>query len=229
MSRRGRSTPPDRPSWGHVPDAVVRRLSLYLRELQRYVQCDRETVSSTQLAEALGLTDSQVRKDLAHFGQFGYRGRGYRCQELVTAIRKILGTERAWPVAVVGLGNLGRALLGYRGFAQQGFQVVAGFDIDAKRLWPPIDGVELHLLDALPEVLPRLGIRLAMLAVPASAAQAVAERLVQSGVVGVLNFAPVALSLPPQVHVVRVDLAMELEQLSFAIVHRLDQSTTFYR
>jgi redox-sensing transcriptional repressor len=207
----------------NVSEVVVRRLSLYLRELQRYAQAGCATVRSTQLAQTLGLTDSQVRKDLAYFGQFGYRGRGYVCTELIDALRRILGTEQTWPVAVVGMGNLGRALLGYRGFAQQGFRIAAGFDIDSRRLMPPVDGVELHLVDAMPDVVRRLGIRLAMLAVPADAAQAVAEQCVQAGIEGILNFAPVALSLPPQIHVVRVDLAMELEQLSYAVVHRTGQ------
>src|SRR5215510_3274904 len=112
-----------------VPKAVVSRLSLYLRELQHLVRDGHETTSSTQLGKLLGFTDAQVRKDLAYFGQFGYPGIGYRCSELVDAIKKILGTNQPWPLAIVGLGNLGRALMGYRGFAQQGFQIAAAFDI----------------------------------------------------------------------------------------------------
>src|SRR6188474_2240593 len=112
-----------------VPKAVVSRLSLYLRELQHLVRDGHETTSSTQLGKVLGFTDAQVRKDLAYFGQFGYPGIGYRCDELIREIRRILGTHRPWPVAMVGAGNLGRALLGYKGFEQQGFRVVAAFDI----------------------------------------------------------------------------------------------------
>src|SRR5215475_8726444 len=112
-----------------VPKAVVSRLSLYLRELQHLVRDGHETTSSTQLGRVLGFTDAQVRKDLAYFGQFGYPGIGYRCEQLIAEIRKILGTNRPWPVALIGVGNLGRALLGYRGFTMQGFRLVAAFDI----------------------------------------------------------------------------------------------------
>src|SRR6187431_2504632 len=109
-----------------VPKAVVSRLSLYLRELQHLVRDGYETTSSTQLGRLLGFTDAQVRKDLAYFGQFGYPGIGYRCAELIAAIKKILGTNQSWNLAIVGMGNLGRALIGYRGFHQQGFEIVAG-------------------------------------------------------------------------------------------------------
>src|SRR4030095_4929996 len=113
-----------------VPKAVVSRLSLYLRELQHLIRDGHETTSSTQLGRLLGFTDAQVRKDLAYFGQFGYPGIGYRSSELVDAIKRILGTNQPWSIAIVGLGNLGRALIGYRGFALQGFRIVAAFDID---------------------------------------------------------------------------------------------------
>src|ERR1043166_5776875 len=113
---------------GAVPKAVVSRLSLYLRELQHLVRDGHETTSSTQLGRLLGFTDAQVRKDLAYFGQFGYPGIGYRCSELIDAVKRILGTNQPWPLAIVGMGNLGRALMGYRGFQQQGFEIVAAFD-----------------------------------------------------------------------------------------------------
>ncbi len=207
-------------SAGEVSKAVVSRLSLYLRELQRELRQGQETISSTQLGQKLGVSDSQVRKDLACFGQFGYPGRGYRCEELVATIRRILGTDQVWPVGVVGLGNLGRALLGYRGFSHQGFQIVAGFDVDDAKVQRPIEGIRLYPLGELPTVVREQGLRLAILAVPAHAAQEVADQLVAAGIEGVLNFAPVTLSLPPQVRVVGVDLAVELEQLSFALIHR---------
>jgi redox-sensing transcriptional repressor len=124
---------PTPPAEGAVPKAVVSRLSLYLRELQHLVRDGHETTSSTQLGSLLGFTDAQVRKDLAYFGQFGYPGIGYRCNELISAIKSILGTDRCWPVALVGLGNLGRALLGYKGFETQGFCIAAAFDTDPQR------------------------------------------------------------------------------------------------
>jgi redox-sensing transcriptional repressor len=207
-------------SEGSVPKAVVTRLSLYLRELQHLVRDGRETTSSNQLGRLLGFTDAQVRKDLAYFGHFGYPGIGYRCDELIAAIRRILGTDQYWPVALVGVGNLGRALLGYRGFQQQGFRIVAAFDSDQSKVGSIIDGVAVHHFDSLADVVKQHRIRLGMIAVPAVAAQAVADRLVAAGVEGIVNFAPVTLVLPEHVSLVGVDLAIELEQLSFAVLNR---------
>jgi len=203
-----------------VPKAVVSRLSLYLRELQHLLRDGQETTSSTQLGRLLGFTDAQVRKDLAYFGQFGYPGIGYRCDELVQAIKRILGTDREWPIALVGLGNLGRALLGYRGFGEQGFRVVAAFDVDPHKVGSIIEGVPVFSSDNMQAIVRDKGIRLAIIAVPAVAAQAVAEQVVQAGVEGVLNFAPVTISLPKEIRTVGVDLAIELEQLSFAVISR---------
>jgi redox-sensing transcriptional repressor len=206
---------------GSVPKAVVSRLSLYLRELQHLLRDGQETTSSTQLGRLLGFTDAQVRKDLAYFGQFGYPGIGYRCDELVAAIKRILGTNREWPIALVGLGNLGRALLGYRGFGEQGFRVVAGFDVDPHKIGSVIEGVPVFAIDQLSQVVRDKGIRLAIIAVPSPAAQAVADQVIQAGIEGVLNFAPVTISLPKEISSVGVDLAIELEQLSFAVVSKL--------
>ncbi|MBI2477498.1 MAG: redox-sensing transcriptional repressor Rex [Planctomycetia bacterium] len=203
-----------------VPRAVVSRLSLYLRELQQLVNDGNATTNSSQLGKLLGFTDAQIRKDLAYFGQFGYPGIGYRCEELIVAIKRILGTDRFWPVAIVGLGNLGRALLRYRGFDEQGFRIAAAFDVDVEKIGNTVEGVEVFHLDDLSEVVAAKGIRLAIVAVPATAAQAVADSLVAAGVEGVLNFAPVTLALPDHVSRVGVDLAIELEQLSFAVVNR---------
>jgi redox-sensing transcriptional repressor len=212
------------PSRGHsdhaVPQAVVSRLSLYLRELQHLLRDGRETTSSTQLGRLLGFTDAQVRKDLAYFGQFGYPGIGYRCDELVAAIKRILGTDQDWPIALVGAGNLGRALIGYRGFQQQGFQIVAAFDVDPAKIGGDFEGIRVYGLDELAGVVQQHGIRLAILSVPGRAAQDVAVQLVAAGLRGILNFAPVTLSLPEDVRIVAVDLAIELEQLTFAVVNR---------
>lgn len=209
------------PSEGPVPKAVVSRLSLYLRELQHLVHEGHPTTSSSQLGGRLGFTDAQVRKDLAYFGHFGYPGIGYRCDELTAAIRRILGTDQHWNAVLVGAGNLGRALLGYRGFSAQGFKVIAAFDADPAKEGGTIEGVTVYHLDRLSEVAEANRIRLAMIAVPASAAQGVADRLVAVGVEGILNFAPVTLALPEHVSLVGVDLAIELEQLSFAVISRL--------
>lgn len=202
---------------GSVPKAVVSRLSLYLRELQHLLQGGQETVSSSQLGKLLGFTDAQVRKDLAYFGHFGYPGIGYRCDELVAAIRGILGTDRGWPVAMVGTGNLGRALLGYKGFSNQNFRIVAAFDIDREKVGHPIEGVPVFHLDSLADIVREHRIKLAMIVVPALQAQSVADRLVAAGITGIVNFAPVTINLPAGVSLIGVDLAMELEQLSFLV------------
>jgi redox-sensing transcriptional repressor len=202
------------------PKAVVSRLSLYLRELQCLLRDGKQTISSTQLGALLGFTDAQVRKDLAYFGQFGYPGIGYRCSELVDAIKNILGTNRDWPMALIGLGNLGRALLRYKGFGHQGFRVVAIFDTDPSKIGKTVEGLPIYALDDLKQMVPQKGIRLAVLAVPATSAQTVADLASEAGVEGILNFAPVTLSLPPHVEQIGVDLAMELEQLAFAVAKR---------
>lgn len=205
---------------GAVPKAVVSRLSLYLRELQHLIRDGHETTSSNRLGRVLGFTDAQVRKDLAYFGHFGYPGIGYRCEELIRAIRGILGTNQQWSVALIGAGNLGRALLGYKGFHQQGFCFDAAFDVDVSKVGGWIEGVEVFHLDRLPEMVQKNKIRLALLAVPAPAAQSVADRLVEAGIEGVLNFAPVTITLPVHVRQVGVDLAIELEQLAFGVMNR---------
>jgi redox-sensing transcriptional repressor len=203
-----------------VPQAVVNRLSLYLRELHHLVRDGNETASSTQIGKLLGFTDAQVRKDLAYFGPFGYPGVGYRCQELIDAIKNILGTNQVWPVVLIGVGNLGRALLGYRGFGNQGFKVVAAFDGDPSKVGRKIDGIDVFPLENLKPTIESQNIRIAILAVPAASAQAVAEKLVEAGINGILNFAPVTLTVSKEIHVVGVDLAIELEQLAYAVVNR---------
>ena len=202
-----------------IPKAVVSRLSLYLRELQHLLRVGTDTISSTQLGGLLGFSDAQVRKDLAFFGQFGHPGIGYRCEELIPEIKRILGADRPWPVALLGAGNLGRALLGYKGFAEQGFRIVAAFDSDKSKVGGKIEGVPIYSLERLGAMLAKHEIRLAIIAVPAAAAQQAADKLVASGIEGILNFAPVTLSLPAHVRSVGVDLAIELEQLSFAVVN----------
>ena len=203
-----------------VPQAVISRLSLYLRELQRLVREGQETTSSTQLGSLFGFTDARVRKDLAYFGQFGYPGIGYRVEELITAIKGILGTDQSWEVIIVGIGNLGRALLGYKGFENQGFRIVGAFDSDSAKTDTQIDGVPVYAIEHLADFVSGRKIRLAIIAVPAVAAQKVADQLVDAGIDGVVNFAPVTISLPKSIQLIGVDLAIELEQLSFAVVNQ---------
>ncbi|HEY1597952.1 MAG TPA: redox-sensing transcriptional repressor Rex [Pirellulales bacterium] len=218
------SNSPGSTGGGPVPKAVASRLSLYLRELQHLMERGDETTSSSELGRKLGFTDAQVRKDLAYFGHFGYPGIGYRCDKLVAAIKRILGTDQQWNAVLVGSGNLGRALLGYKGFQRQGFRVAAAFDTDANKVGSQIEGVVVYHLDDLTEFAKANRVRLGIIAVPAPAAQAVANRLVAASVEGILNFAPVTIELPDTVKHVGVDLAIELEQLSFAIVSREAQN-----
>ncbi|MEI8370518.1 MAG: redox-sensing transcriptional repressor Rex [Planctomycetia bacterium] len=216
-----RVTSGDLPSDHSVPKVVVSRLSLYLRELQRLQGAGQQTISSSQLGALLGFSDAQVRKDLGFFGQFGYPGVGYRCDELIHAMRDILGTNHRWPVVMVGVGNLGQALLGYRGFGRQNFMIEAAFDADAAKVGGTVRGLVVHHIDDLAQVVRAKGIRLGMIVVPAEQAQEVAERMVAAGIDGIVNFAPVTLTLPPHVETVAVDLAIELEQLSFAVTNKL--------
>ena len=203
-----------------IPKAVVNRLSLYLRELQQYMRDGNETISSTRLGKMLGISGAQVRKDFAYFGQFGNPGIGYRCESLVQEIRRILGTNRIWPVAMVGCGNLGRALLGYRGFTRQGFEVAAAFDSDPQLCGKQFGGVLVRPIKDIAEVATELDLQLAILAVPSEHAQEVAELLVEAGFQGLLNFAPITLNLPNRIATIGVDLALELEQLSFEVVRQ---------
>lgn len=205
----------------NVAAAVVNRLTLYLRELQHLISEGNSTTSSSQLGRRLGFTDAQVRKDLANFGHFGHPGIGYKCEELVQEIRKILGTDREWQVALVGVGNLGRALLGYRGFARQNFTLAAAFDSDPSLIGTTIEGVEIFAMEQMLEVLSNCQVELALVAVPAEHAQDVADQLVAAGVGGIVNFAPVTLKVPEGISKVGVDLARELEQVTFSVANRI--------
>jgi redox-sensing transcriptional repressor len=213
--------PGELPSDSTVPKVVVSRISLYLRELQRLEASGQHTISSGQLGTLLGFSDAQVRKDLGFFGQFGYPGVGYRCDELIRAMRDILGTNHSWSVAMVGVGNLGQALLGYRGFGRQNFSIAAAFDADSAKVGQTIQGLTIQHIDELAATVKARGIRLGMIVVPAAQAQEAADRLVAAGVEGIVNFAPVTLVLPAHVQNVGVDLAIELEQLSFAVTNKL--------
>ena len=200
-----------------IPTPAVRRLSLYLRQLESFKKKDRRTISSKQLGESLNLTDAQVRKDFAYFGQFGHPGIGYRVDDLIAQVKKILGTDKIWKVLLVGAGNLGRALMAYRGFEQKGFKLVAVFDADASKVGKKQGPFVVQPISDLAATVNREGIRLAMLAVPADNAQDVADQLVAAGVRGLLNFAPVSITVPQDVALNAVDLAVQLEQLSFQV------------
>jgi redox-sensing transcriptional repressor len=200
-----------------APKAVVGRVSLYVRQLEAFQRQGRTTISSSQLGAPLSINNAQVRKDLAFFGQFGQPGVGYRIEDLTSALRQALGIDRDWPLALVGLGNLGRALLRYRGFRSRRFQIVAVFDSDPRLVGQIHDGMRVEPMDALRKVVASHQISLALLCVPADAAQRVAEQMVAGGITGILNFAPVPLTLPPTVNVVAVDLSVQLENLAYKV------------
>jgi len=206
-----------------APKAVVGRVSLYLRQLEAYQRQGCTTVSSSQLGGPLSIKNAQVRKDLAFFGQFGHPGIGYRIDELIDALRHILAIDRDWPLALVGLGNLGRALLRYRGFRSRGFHIVALFDNDESKIGLSYDGLLVEPIESLRKVVAMRKIRLGILAVPAEAAQRVTDLLVASGVRGILNFAPVPLSVPPHVNLVGVDLSIQLENLAYKVQRTDDE------
>ncbi len=209
--------PSDRNRSEPVPPASVRRLSVYLRHLESLEATNRRTISSRELGKALDFTDAQVRKDLAHFGQFGHPGVGYRINELVRQLKAILGTDRIWNMVLIGAGNLGHALAAFPGFLQKGFTLVAIFDADPKKVGTKIGTLEVLPMESMNRFIRERLIRLAVLAVPPAAAQDIADELVEAGVDGILNFAPRRLSVPSHVTVNSVDLAAQMEQIVFAI------------
>lgn len=202
---------------GKIPEPTVRRLSLYVRELRARLGGGQSTISSKQLGQVLGLTDAQVRKDLALFGQFGHPGIGYRIDQLIDQLRKILGKDRQWNACVVGAGNIGRALLSYSRFHGEGFDIAAIFDLDPAVVGTKLGEHRVRSMDELPELVAQRSIQLGIIAVPGEAAQDTADLLVQAGVVGILNFAPRRLDVGGSVSVVNVDFTVALEQLAFQV------------
>src|SRR5262249_39224086 len=206
-----------------APKAVVGRMSLYLRQLEAFERAGQLTVSSSQLGAPLSIKNAQVRKDLAFFGQFGHPGIGYRIEELIAALRHVLGIDHEWPLALVGLGNLGRALLKYRRFRIRGFHVVALFDNDPGKIGQSYDGLIVGSIDSLRHGIALRQISLALLCVPAEVAQRLADLLVASGIRGILNFAPVPIVVPAHVNVVAVDLSIQLENLAYKVQKTSDE------
>ena len=200
-----------------IPRKTIYRLSVYLRCLQRLKSNGIRTASSEGLAKVAGVKPTQLRKDLTYFGQFGTRGLGYDVDQLTRMITDLLGTSSLQPVVLVGVGNLGTALLSYRGFQEQGFEIAAAFDADARRLREKKLPVPVHGMDKLSEVIQAQHVKMAIMSVPAVAAQEVTNTLVQCGITGILNFAPIVVVVPEDVMVSNVNLAMELENLSYFI------------
>jgi len=198
-----------------IPEATVARLPLYLRSLYELAAADVTTVSSERLADLCGVNAAKVRKDLSHLGSYGTRGVGYDVGVLLSQISRELGLNQDWSIAIVGLGNLGHALANYRGFGARGFRVVGLFDADPARIGEVVGTTRVAHIDDLPAVAARTPIAIGIIAVPAQVAQQVADRLIDAGVVSILNFAPAVLSVPPHVSLRKVDLSIELQILSF--------------
>lgn len=200
-----------------IAESTVRRLSLYLRFLEEFQKAGRGTVSSGELAASGGTTSAQVRKDLSFFGSFGKRGLGYSVAELIDAIRHILGLDREWKVVIVGAGKIGAALAQYRGFSERGFHVVGVFDNDPTRIGTTLHGVTVSDIQTMDAELKQLRAEIAVLAVPATVAQEIADRVVKAGVRAILDFSTAALSVPRQVTLRSMNMASELEILSYAL------------
>ena len=201
----------------NIAESTVRRLSLYLRFLEDYRRQGLETISSGNLAALGGTTSAQVRKDLSFFGSFGTRGLGYSVNALAHRIREILGLEREWRVIIVGAGKIGAALAQYKGFGHRGFRVVGIYDLDAARVGKPLDGLFVKDQKDLESDIKSLKADIVLIAVPPDAAQPLVDRVTKAGIRAVLNFAPAPLHAPEGVTLRSVDMALELEILSYAL------------
>lgn len=203
-----------------IADSTVRRLSAYLRFLEDFEHRGLTTISSDELARRGGTTSAQVRKDLSFFGSFGKRGLGYSVPELAGRLREILGLGREWRVIIVGAGKIGAALAQYRGFRQRGFNILATYDNDPEKVGRKLEGIPVRDFSQIERDIQREHPDIVVLTVPGDEAQAVLDRVVKAGVKAILNFAPTQLQAPPDVAVKTVNMAMELEGLSFALTNR---------
>ena len=206
--------PTERPR-RRIPEATVARLPVYLRILVEQSEEEVECVSSDRLAELAGVNAAKVRKDLSYLGSYGTRGVGYEVAYLVYQIRRELGLTHDWPVVIVGAGNLGQALAGYGGFGERGFPVAGIVDVDPAKVGSVLGGVRVRHIDELTQIVQAKRVNIGVIATPTASAQDAAERLVRAGVTSILNFAPVVLSVPRSIEVRKVDLAVELQILSY--------------
>lgn len=202
-----------------ISESTIHRLSLYYRTLSLLEKEGYETVSSKELARREKLTPAQVRKDLSFFGSFGTRGLGYNVNELKAKIESILGINRDWKVALIGVGNIGSALVSYKEFARQGFHIIKLFDNDQRKIGSNHKGIIVSDIANLESEIREAGISMVILAVPATVAQYIVDDVVKAGVTAILNFAPINLRVPPDVHLRNENMSMELEYLSFAMVN----------
>ena len=198
-----------------IPDIVVGRLPLYLRALQRMTAEGRQVTSSQELGERLGISAAQIRKDLSQFGEFGKQGTGYSIDFLTEQLRRILKVDRDWDIAVVGAGEIGSALVRYRGFANRGFCVAMIFDNAPEKIGTRIGDFVVQDIANLEEAIRKDNIKIAMLAVPASSAQEVTDQLIKAGVRSILNYAPLSITIPPEVRVQYIDPSIHLQRMTY--------------
>ncbi|GAB4497048.1 MAG: redox-sensing transcriptional repressor Rex [Anaerolineales bacterium] len=198
-----------------IPDIIIGRLPVYLRALQHMADMGLKTTSSQELGEHVGISAAQIRKDISQFGEFGKQGTGYSIEYLVNKLREILKVDRIWDVVIVGAGDMGHALANYQGFINRGFHVVAIFDNDKAKVGQTIDNFTVEDADVMIERVKELGVKIAMLTVPAAAAQAVADQLVQAGVRAILNYAPISLNVPNNVKVQYIDPSTHLQRMTY--------------
>ncbi|MDP1547557.1 MAG: redox-sensing transcriptional repressor Rex [Anaerolineales bacterium] len=198
-----------------IPDIIVGRLPVYLRALQRMADKGLKTTSSQELGEHVGISAAQIRKDISQFGEFGKQGTGYSIEFLTDKLRSILKVDRIWDVVVVGAGDMGHALANYQGFKDRGFHIVGIFDNNKEKVGGTIGNFTIEDTEIMVERIKAMGVKIAMLTVPAAAAQDVAEKLVQAGVRAILNYAPITLNVPNNVKVQYIDPSTHLQRMTF--------------
>jgi redox-sensing transcriptional repressor len=201
----------------NIPDIVVGRLPLYLRSLQRMSQEGRKVTSSQELGERLGISAAQIRKDLSQFGEFGKQGTGYQIVYLMEQLSQILHVDRVWDMAVIGAGDVGHAVTQYQGFTNRGFRVTMIFDNDPNKIGTQINGFAVQDESKMVDMIRENGMKIAMIAVPAEAAQQVADKLVEAGVCAILNYAPISLNVSGKVRVQYIDPAIHLQRMTYYI------------
>jgi len=198
-----------------IPDIVIGRLPIYLRALQHMGMEGRQVTSSQELGERLGISAAQIRKDLSQFGEFGKQGTGYNIEYLSKQLQEILKVDRVWDVAIVGAGDIGKALANYSGFNQRGFRIAMIFDSDPAIVGTQVGGFTIKDSRLIKEELANSHVQVAMIAVPAGQAQAVGTQLVEAGIRAILNYAPVNLTVPPEVHVQHIDPSIHLQRMTY--------------
>lgn len=198
-----------------IPDIIIGRLPVYLRALQQLAEKGIQTTSSQELGEIIGISAAQIRKDISQFGEFGKQGTGYSIQFLIERLRDILQVDRMWDMAVVGMGDVGHALAHYNGFANRGFRVVIVFDNDPAKIGQKIGDFEIFDTTVMVEKIKQQKIKIAVLAVPASSAQETTDQLVKAGIKAILNYAPISLNVPDDVHVQYIDPVTHLQRMTY--------------